>query len=337
MGGYIQPYNFDGPDSELSRRTREEAEQQRRLETNSRITDARNRGANTYSDPGLFGALFGQHPTPPVPPAVSATQNAQRQAPARPSKLDSATVPPHMQGALDAMEAERASSRPPIANHAAEIQNEQPQQQDPFDLINRMTNQAMGRSNPVHDFRGAGAAQPPTVSSGRPPIRRLTGPNGIDTFTNVGTQGDVMNQPDSPDVGESGRGTFNQSSLEDVAYLPPSVYEEAEKRAGLARNMHLAADPFAEENARYSRSVDLEREKAQFGTQRDVAKQQHTLQALDDIEGQARQMIQEIQSETVDPNYSTPEQKAAAIEKIQQWLESRQAALGIRQRLDGGI
>lgn len=193
-------------------------------------------------------------------------------------------------------------------------------------------------------MRSAGLRLPPTPTPALPTpspaarvplatpqmrVQRDASGRIIGASNQPGAQGEVFDGSNSAVSFPGGQDdaayqNYRRNLLGDVAF-------EGE-RASIARDRMLADDPFAEQNSALMRQMALEDYRTRNAVTRDSAKQQNTMAALDSIAADAQEALREIQQQPW-----SPEQKAIESEKVQRWLEERQAALGIRQRLDSGV
>lgn len=173
-------------------------------------------------------------------------------------------------------------------------------------------------------------------------IRRM--PDG--SYTNVGSGGEVVmrnGESVGPDLGAPGRGGV--SSGGDYANYRRNLVGDAEfaqEQAGIAEDESkqklyeiLSRNPFAREQV--LAQIQGQQQQAAidrtYGQER--AKQGAKLNALNELDAMEQQALAEIESGDVD--IQTPEQKAAAIERVRVWRERQEVALGLRDRPEIGI
>lgn len=203
----------------------------------------------------------------------------------------------------------------------------------------RTTDPALRAKQDAADAKAAQAADAERV---RQTYRAFKDPKtGVWNFSNQGGPGAVVlgadNASAGPDVGAAGRGGISSTDpgAEARAQYEGNMSEEAQADIAQQRylkNMHeiLARNPFAREMVlgdiqRRSQDAAIDRT---YGQER--AKSSAKLEALNQLDAEERQLMDMLKASA-----TTPEQQAAAQQRVQDWRARQEVALGMRDRLDG--
>lgn len=181
-------------------------------------------------------------------------------------------------------------------------------------------------------------------------IREIIGENGKKTYTNQGNEGRVVMQngePVGPDIGKPGRGGVSSPAtgtnpMDDPAYrnyranLYGSDQAADDAKAESERKLFeiLQRNPFARE-AIMSQMQERQQQSAidrTYGQER--AKQGAKLEALSQLDAEEQEMLTELNA---DPRSADPNFRAQFMQKIQDWRQRQEVALGMRDRMDAAV